>query len=98
MGVSRGLRPPCLRAATPCAAPCAAPLYRRRVLAHVSIQCANPATSRAFYKAVLVFGDAAVAGAMIDRLVHHATVVNLKGDSYRLKNRDLGRVPTDDAA
>src|ERR1700730_11624373 len=45
-----------------------------------------------------VFGDASVAGAMIDRLVHHAEVVNLKGDSYRLKDRDLGRVPTDDAA
>jgi len=45
-----------------------------------------------------VFGDATVAAAMIDRLVHHAEVVNLKGDSYRLKDRDLGRVPTDDAA
>jgi DNA replication protein DnaC len=31
---------------------------------------------------------------MIDRLVHHAEVVALKGDSYRLKGRDLGRVPT----
>jgi DNA replication protein DnaC len=31
---------------------------------------------------------------MIDRLVHHADVVALKGDSYRLRNRDLGRVPT----
>jgi DNA replication protein DnaC len=40
-----------------------------------------------------VFGDAVVAAAMIDRLVHHAEVVNLKGDSYRLKDRDLGRVP-----
>ena len=45
-----------------------------------------------------VFGDAVVAAAMIDRLVHHASVVTLKGDSYRLKDRDLGRVPTDDAA
>src|SRR5438094_5772444 len=45
-----------------------------------------------------VFGDDTVAAAMIDRLVHHAEVVNLKGDSYRLKDRDLGRVPTDDAA
>ena len=45
-----------------------------------------------------VFGDATVAAAMIDRLVHHAEVVALKGDSYRLKDRDLGRVPTDDAA
>jgi DNA replication protein DnaC len=41
-----------------------------------------------------VFGDDIVAAAMIDRLVHHAEVVALKGDSYRLKDRDLGRVPT----
>ena len=40
-----------------------------------------------------VFGDAVVAAAMIDRLVHHAEVISLKGDSYRLKDRDLGRVP-----
>jgi DNA replication protein DnaC len=39
-----------------------------------------------------VFGDDIVAAAMIDRLVHHAEVVALKGDSYRLKDRDLGRV------
>jgi DNA replication protein DnaC len=43
-----------------------------------------------------VFGDPVVAAAMIDRLVHHAEVVSLKGDSYRLKDRDLGRVPNDD--
>jgi DNA replication protein DnaC len=41
-----------------------------------------------------VFGDPVVAAAMIDRLVHHAEVVSLKGDSYRLKDRHLGRVPT----
>lgn len=40
-----------------------------------------------------VFGDDVVAAAMIDRLVHHAEVLNLRGDSYRLKDRDLGRVP-----
>ncbi len=38
-----------------------------------------------------VFGDDTVAAAMIDRLVHHAEVISLKGDSYRLKDRDLGR-------
>jgi DNA replication protein DnaC len=43
-----------------------------------------------------VFGDATVAAAMIDRLVHHAEVVSMKGDSYRLKDRDLGRVPNDE--
>jgi DNA replication protein DnaC len=45
-----------------------------------------------------VFGDDVVAAAMIDRLVHHAEVIALKGDSYRLKNRDLGRVPTASAS
>jgi len=43
-----------------------------------------------------VFGDPVVAAAMIDRLVHHAEVVNLKGDSYRLKDRDMGRMATTD--
>ena len=42
-----------------------------------------------------VFGDEVVAAAMIDRLVHHADVISLKGDSYRLKDRDLGRPMTD---
>ncbi len=41
---------------------------------------------------------ATVAAAMIDGLVHHAEVPNLKGDSYRLKDRDLGRVPNENAA
>ena len=41
-----------------------------------------------------VFGDDVVAAAMIDRLVHPAEVVSLRGDSYRLKDRDLGRTPT----
>jgi DNA replication protein DnaC len=35
---------------------------------------------------------------MNDRLVHYAEVVSMKGDSYRLKDRDLGRVPNDAAA
>jgi len=38
-----------------------------------------------------IFGDQVVAAAMIDRLIHHAEIVSLKGDSYRLKDRDLGR-------
>ena len=40
-----------------------------------------------------VFGDDVVAAAMIDRLVHHAEVIALKGDSYRLKDRDIARAP-----
>jgi DNA replication protein DnaC len=41
-----------------------------------------------------VFGDETVAAAMIDRLVRHAEVHSLKGDSYRMRGRQLGRVPT----
>ena len=40
-----------------------------------------------------IFGDDAVAVAMIDRLVHHAEILSLKGDSYRLQGKDLGARP-----
>jgi IstB-like ATP binding protein len=48
-----------------------------------------------------VFGDQAVAAAMIDRVVHHADVLTLKGASYRLRNRGidtLPSIPTQDTA
>src|ERR1039458_7620596 len=54
-------------------------------------------SNKAFSRWGEVFGDDTVAAAMIDRLVHHAEVVVLKGDSYRLKGRDLGKVPRDEA-
>jgi DNA replication protein DnaC len=41
-----------------------------------------------------IFGDETTAVAMIDRLVHHAEILSLKDDSYRLKDRDLGPPPT----
>jgi DNA replication protein DnaC len=37
-----------------------------------------------------IFGDEVVAVAMIDRLVHHSEILSLKGDSYRLRDKDLG--------
>jgi DNA replication protein DnaC len=42
-----------------------------------------------------IFGDEITAAAMVDRLVHHAEILSLKGDSYRLKDRDLGRTPVE---
>src|SRR5438445_5049362 len=50
-------------------------------------------SNKAFGRWGEVFGDEVVAAAMIDRLVHHAEVVALKGDSYRLRDRDLDGVP-----
>src|SRR5271170_2823424 len=43
-----------------------------------------------------IFADDVVAAAMIDRLVHHAEILSLKGDSYRLRDKDLGSPPPRD--
>ena len=37
-----------------------------------------------------IFGDDMAAVAMVARLIHHAEVISLEGDGYRLKDRDLG--------
>lgn len=34
-----------------------------------------------------LFGDHALAAAILDRLLHHATTINIKGESYRLKEK-----------
>jgi len=41
-----------------------------------------------------VFGDQVVAAAMIDRIVHHADVIALKGASYRLRDRGVNTLPS----
>ena len=33
-----------------------------------------------------IFQDTKIANAILDRFLHHATVVNITGDSYRLKD------------
>ena len=44
-----------------------------------------------------IFGDQVLATAILDRLLHHSTVINIKGESYRLKEKRkaglLGRRP-----
>ena len=34
-----------------------------------------------------VFGDPVIAGAILDRLLHHSYIVNIKGESYRLREK-----------
>jgi DNA replication protein DnaC len=41
-----------------------------------------------------VFGDQVVAAAMIDRIVHHADVITLRGSSYRLKDTGITTLPS----
>lgn len=46
-----------------------------------------------------IFGDPVLATAILDRLLHHATTINIKGESYRLKEKRkaglLARKPLD---
>ena len=41
-----------------------------------------------------VFGDQAVAAAMIDGIVRHADVRTLKGAGYRLRGRGINSLPS----
>ena len=34
-----------------------------------------------------IFADMTIASAILDRILHHCTVINIKGESYRLKER-----------
>lgn len=43
-------------------------------------------TNRKFEDWEQLFGDKVMASAIIDRLVHHAFIVKITGDSYRVKN------------
>jgi len=47
-----------------------------------------------------IFGDQVLATAVLDRLLHHATTVNIRGESYRLRERKkagLSTLPVVDA-
>lgn len=34
-----------------------------------------------------IFGDSVLATAILDRLLHHSTTINIKGESYRIKEK-----------
>jgi DNA replication protein DnaC len=50
-------------------------------------------SNKPFSKWGEIFGDDMVATAMIDRLIHHSDILSLKGDSYRLRGKDVGPRP-----
>jgi DNA replication protein DnaC len=45
------------------------------------------ASNRAVGEWGTVFGDAVVATAILDRLLHHSQVITIRGDSYRLREK-----------
>ena len=44
-------------------------------------------TNRPFSKWGDLFGDNTIANAILDRLVYHSHIINIKGNSYRLKDK-----------
>jgi DNA replication protein DnaC len=45
-----------------------------------------------------VFGDRIIATAILDRLLHHAITISIRGNSYRLKDKlKAGLVKADEA-
>ena len=55
-------------------------------------------SNKTFSEMGQVFGDEVLATAILDRLLHHAEVISIKGPSYRLKDRMLERPEGGDAA
>lgn len=44
-------------------------------------------SNKTFYQWNEVFADMTIASAILDRILHHCTVIHIKGESYRLKER-----------
>jgi DNA replication protein DnaC len=47
-------------------------------------------SNKTFSASAEIFGDPVAVAAMVDRLVHHAEVIVLKGDDYRLRAAGVG--------
>jgi len=41
-----------------------------------------------------IFQDHVIAAAVLDRILHHSTTINIKGESYRLKERKKQGIKT----
>lgn len=41
-----------------------------------------------------IFKDHVIAAAVLDRILHHCTTINIKGESYRLKERKKQGIKT----
>ena len=65
--------------------PNAAHLFFQLVSRRYERGCMLVTSNRAISEWGSVFGDAVVATAILDRLLHHSHVMTIRGDSYRLR-------------
>ena len=67
--------------------PEAAALFFALISSRCERSCLILNSNKTFSAWAEIFGDPVAVAAMVDRLVHHAEVIVLKGDSYRLKGK-----------
>ena len=67
--------------------PDAASLFFQLVSSRYEQSSLIVSSNKSFSAWAEIFGDAVAVEAMVDRLVHHAKIIALKGDSYRLKDK-----------
>lgn len=67
--------------------PDAASLFFQLVSSRYEQSSLIVSSNKSFSAWAEIFGDAVAVEAMVDRLVHHSHIIALKGDSYRLKDK-----------
>ena len=67
--------------------PDAASLFFQLVSSRYEQSSLIVSSNKSFSAWAEIFGDAVAVEAMVDRLVHHSQIIALKGDSYRLKDK-----------
>jgi len=50
-------------------------------------------SNKAFSEWTEMFHDPVIVTAILDRLLHHSTVINIRGNSYRLRGRSADKSP-----
>jgi len=71
-----------------------ASLFFRLINRRYERACTLLTSNKSFMDWGEVFGDQVIATAILDRLLHHSTTLNIKGESYRLKDkRKAGLIP-----
>ena len=75
--------------------PDAASLFFQLVSSRYEQSSLIVSSNKSFSAWAEIFGDAVAVEAMVDRLVHHSHIIVLKGDSYRLKDRQKEITITD---
>ncbi len=76
--------------------PDAASLFFQLVSSRYEQSSLIVSSNKSFSAWAEIFGDAVAVEAMVDRLVHHSKIIALKGDSYRLKDKQQEVIATEE--